>query len=90
MVAYTVEVRPRVRKALRQFDPTVRKNVLAKMHTLAAEPRPSGVEHLRGHSPWLRVRAGDYRIIYAVDDDARIVTVAIIGHRREIYRNLDL
>jgi mRNA-degrading endonuclease RelE of RelBE toxin-antitoxin system len=36
------------------------------------------------------VRAGDYRIIYAIDDGAHTVTVATIGHRREIYRNLDL
>jgi mRNA-degrading endonuclease RelE of RelBE toxin-antitoxin system len=36
------------------------------------------------------VRAGDYRIIYAVDDETRVVTVASVGHRREVYRNLDL
>jgi mRNA interferase RelE/StbE len=36
------------------------------------------------------VRAGDYRIIYSVDDDARVVTVASVGHRREVYRHLDL
>jgi mRNA interferase RelE/StbE len=90
VVAYTVEARPRVRKALRQLDPAVRKNVLAKMRSLATEPRPSGVQPLRGYSPWLRVRTGDYRIIYAVDDGTRTVTVALIGHRRDIYRNLDL
>jgi len=38
----------------------------------------------------MRVRSGDYRIIYAVDEESRVVTVAVIGHRREIYRNLDL
>lgn len=90
MEAYTVNARPRVRKALRQLDPTVRKNVLAKMRTLASDPRPQGVEPLQGHPPWLRVRAGNYRIIYAVDDGARVVTVAVVGHRREVYRNLDL
>ena len=90
MVGYYVEARPRVRKALRQFDPAVRKDVLAKMRALATDPRPSGTQPLRGHPPWLRVRAGDYRIIYTVDDEARVVTVASIGHRREVYRNLDL
>lgn len=90
MAVYTVDVRPRVRKAFRQLDPQVRKDVLAKMRALAIEPRPPGVEPLRGYSPWLRVRAGDYRIIYAVDDEARIVTVATVGHRREVYRHLDL
>jgi mRNA interferase RelE/StbE len=90
VAAYTVDARPRVRKALRQLDPKVRKDVLAKMRALASEPRPVGAESLQGHPPWLRVRAGDYRIIYAVDDQAHVVTVAIVGHRRDVYRRLDL
>jgi len=90
VAAYTVDARPRVRKALRQLDPTARKNVLAKMRALATDPRPPGTEPLRGHSPWLRVRVGDYRIVYAVDDETRVVTVGTVGHRREVYRHLDL
>jgi mRNA interferase RelE/StbE len=90
VAAYTVDARPRVRKALRQLDPSVRKEVLAKMRALATDPRPPGIKPLRGHPPWFRVRLGDYRIIYAVDDVARLVTVADVGHRREVYRNLDL
>ena len=45
---------------------------------------------LTGHRPYLRVRSGDYRVIYCVDDGARVVTVAAVGHRREIYRSFDL
>lgn len=90
MAAYSVDARPRVRKALRRLDPTLRNEVLAKMRALATDPRPPGTRPLRGYPSWLRVRAGDYRIIYAVDDQARVVTVAEVGHRREIYRNLDL
>ena len=90
MPSYTVDARPRVRKALRQLDPAIRQNVLVKMRTLASDPRPSGVEALHGHRPWLRLRVGDYRIIYMVDDEARLVTVLTVGHRREVYRNLGL
>ncbi len=90
MAAYTVEARPRVRKAMRRMDPQVRRNVLAKMRALATDPRPPGAEPLQGHPPWLRVRIGDYRIIYAVDEQARVVTVAEVGHRRDVYRRLDL
>ena len=90
MGAYTVDARPRVRKALHQLDPKVRKDVLAKMRALATEPRPAGAESLQGHPTWLRIRAGDYRIIYAVDDQARVVTVAAVGHRREVYQRLSL
>lgn len=56
---------------------------------LASQPRPPDVKALKGHRPWLRTRAGDYRIVYAVDDGAHVITVAAIGHRREIYRELD-
>jgi mRNA interferase RelE/StbE len=87
---YAVEARPRVRKALRQLDEAARKEVLAAMRGLAEDPRPPGVRPLMGHRPWLRVRAGDYRVIYAVDDAARVVTIAVVGHRREVYRSLDL
>jgi mRNA interferase RelE/StbE len=44
----------------------------------------------QGHRPWLRTRTGDYRIIYAIDDRARVITVAAVGHRREVYRDLNL
>ena len=57
---------------------------------LAADPRPPGFQPLTGHRPYLRVRSGDYRVIYTVDDSARVVTIAAVGHRREIYRRLGL
>jgi mRNA interferase RelE/StbE len=90
VAAYTVEVRPAVRKALRKLNADVRKDVLAVMRGLAEDPRPPGVRALQGHRPYLRVRSGDYRVIYAVDDAACLVTVAVVGHRRDVYRNLGL
>jgi mRNA interferase RelE/StbE len=88
VASYAVEARPRVRKALRQLDETARKEVLSVMRALASDPRPLGAKMLRGHRPYLRVRSGDYRVIYAVDDAARVVTVAAVGHRRDVYRSL--
>lgn len=90
MTPYAVNARARVRKALRRLDPNVRKDVLRSMRGLASDPRPPGWLPSQGHRPWLRIRAGDYRIIYAIDDQACVVTVAAVGHRRDIYRNLDL
>ena len=52
---------------------------------LAANPRPVGCRKLAGRDGW-RVRVGDYRIIYDIDDPARSVTVLDVGHRREVYR----
>jgi mRNA interferase RelE/StbE len=90
MAADTIDVRPRARRSLRQLDPSVRKAIAQLIEGLAANPRPPGVVPLTGHRPYLRVRSGDYRVIYSVDDRARMVTVAAVGHRREIYRTFDL
>jgi mRNA interferase RelE/StbE len=90
VAAYTIDVRPRARRSLRQFDPSVRKAVALVIDSLATDPRPPGVLPVTGHRPYLRVRSGDYRVIYVVDDRARRVTVAAVGHRREVYRGLDL
>jgi mRNA interferase RelE/StbE len=90
MAAYTIDVRPRARRSLRQLDPSIRQSIAQLIDGLAADPRPPGAVPLTGHRPYLRVRSGDYRVIYSVDDSARLVTVAAVGHRREIYRNFDL
>ena len=90
MATYKIDVRPRARRSLRQLDPSVRKAVAQVIEELAANPRPPGVAPLTGHRPYLRVRSGDYRVIYSVDNRTRIVTIAAVGHRREIYRSFDL
>jgi mRNA interferase RelE/StbE len=90
VATYKVDVRPRARRSLRQLDPFVRKAIGQVIDGLATDPRPPGVVSLTGHHPYLRVRSGDYRVIYTVDDQPRVVTVAAVGHRREIYRNLVL
>lgn len=57
----------------------------AAIDALAAHPRPHGALRLAGRDDF-RVRVGDYRIVYAVDDAERVVLVARIAHRREVYR----
>ncbi len=90
MAAYTIDVRPRARRSLRQLDPSVRRAIAQVIDGLASDPRPAGCLPLTGQRPYLRVRSGDYRVIYAVDDSAHVVTIAAVGHRREIYRRLGL
>jgi len=90
MAAYAIDVRPRARRSLRQLDPPARKAIAQVIDGLAVDPRPAGAAALTGHQPYLRVRSGDYRVIYSVDDRARVVTIAAVGHRREIYRSFDL
>jgi mRNA interferase RelE/StbE len=87
--AYTVRLRPRAARELRQLDAAAREAVGAVIDALAIDPRPQGYTAVKGHRPYLRVRSGVYRVIYTVDDSARIVRVARVGHRRQVYRNLD-
>jgi mRNA interferase RelE/StbE len=90
VAVYTIEIRPRARRSLRQLDAPARKIIANAIDGLTSEPRPADTTALKGHRPWLRTRVGDYRIIFAVDDGARLITVAAIGHRREVYRDLNL
>lgn len=62
-----------------------RTRIVDRIRHLAEEPRPRGCEKLSG-SDHYRVRQGNYRILYSIDDDASIVTVVKIGHRRDVYR----
>jgi mRNA interferase RelE/StbE len=52
---------------------------------LADEPRPAGCVKLKGREDW-RIRVGDYRIVYGIDDEQRIVEVLNVAHRRDVYR----
>ncbi len=84
MSAYRVELRPAAANALRKLDPKVRGRIRGAIALLAQDPRPPAARALQGRPGW-RVRVGDYRIIYAVQDDILLVVVVTLGHRREIY-----
>ena len=56
--------------------------------SLAENPRPEGMEKLTGRENRYRLRVGDYRIVYSIADEALIVMVIRIGHRREVYRGM--
>lgn len=76
-------------REIRKLDKRAAARVLAAISRLAAEPRPPGARHLVGHPPGImRIRAGDYRIVYQVEDDHILVTVVRVAHRRAVYRDL--
>jgi mRNA interferase RelE/StbE len=64
-----------------------RQRILERIRALADEPRPRGSEKLAGRADRLRIRQGDYRVLYSVDDESRSVTVVKIGHRKDVYRH---
>ncbi len=63
-----------------------RQRIVARIQSLAADPRPPGAEKLAGYTDQLRVRQENYRIVYGVDDEHCEVTVFRIGHRKDVYR----
>ncbi len=83
-MTYRIELRPAAVRALKKLDPPIRRRVQGAITLLAEDPRPPAVRALRGR-PGLRVRVGDYRIVYTVSDDVLLIVVVTVGHRREVY-----
>jgi len=84
---YKIELRRRAQRALDRLPRDDFNAVVGAVKDLANSPRPKGVEKIKTAGLW-RVRQGDYRIVYSIDDSQKTVTVLRIGHRREIYRSL--
>ena len=84
---YQIVVKPSARKELRKLSVQVATAISEKIESLAQNPRPEGCKKLVNNkeSIW-RVRVGDYRILYAIDDEIRIVDIQHIGHRRDVYK----
>ncbi|MBN1369598.1 MAG: type II toxin-antitoxin system RelE/ParE family toxin [Dehalococcoidaceae bacterium] len=82
---YTVELRRRAQKSLDNLPEHDFIAVIEVIKHLADSPRPKGVEKIKSAGLW-RIRQGDYRIVYSIDDDTKMVVILRIGHRQEIYR----
>ena len=85
MSRYRVEVRPAAVRALRKLDPKLRPRIEGAIALLAEDPRPPASRPLKGR-PGYRVRVGDYRPIYTIQDDVLVIVVVTLGHRRDVYR----
>jgi mRNA interferase RelE/StbE len=85
VVTYKVNVLPKAVRVLAKLPRDVQERIGRRIDALASGPRPLGVEHVVPTS-FLRIRVGDYRVVYGVNDAAQEITVVIIGHRREVYR----
>lgn len=85
-MTYAIRYVSSAAKALRKLDWEVARRVLRTIGELAENPRPAGAIQLAGGDGELRVRVGDYRVIYEIIDQELVVLVLRLGHRREIYR----
>jgi mRNA interferase RelE/StbE len=86
---YRIELKPSAAARLAQIPVADRRKVGAKIDALAENPRPRGVEKLKGKGEvYYRIRSGNYRIIYQVEDDRLLVMVVRIDDRKDAYKNL--
>ena len=84
-MVYRLELETRALKELKGLSRERRELISAVLDDLQNNPRPPGAKKLTGAEGW-RVRKGDYRILYTVADEARLIRIYRIGHRREVYR----
>jgi len=86
MADYAITFARSARRELEALDAPIIRRVVSRIDGLAKEPRPSGFRKLHGEQNLWRIRIGDYRVIYSVDDRQQIVDIVRIRHRREAYR----
>lgn len=86
MSSYRVLLRPSALGEIESLPARVRQRIEEKVDALASNPRPPGSRKLEGGEGWFRVRVGDYRILYVVDDAAKVAIVVKVGHRGDVYR----
>jgi mRNA interferase RelE/StbE len=82
---YTVTFAASARKELTGLPPDVIARLLPKIRELARNPRPAGCKKLHGYKNRWRIRAGNYRVVYAIDDTGKSVDITRIAHRKEVY-----
>ncbi|MBO1351380.1 MAG: type II toxin-antitoxin system RelE/ParE family toxin [Hormoscilla sp. GUM202] len=86
-MSYTVIVPKPVQKQLDRLPDDVRDRIIEKIVALAENPRPQGVIKLKGYDREYRIRIGDYRVRYEIDDEESVVVLLHCQHRRDVYRN---
>lgn len=87
-MTFTVLIASACKRSMDKLDGAVRARIDRAILKLAENPRPPGCTRLVGTASGWRIRVGDWRILYTIEDDKLIVLVVDVGHRREIYRGI--
>ena len=82
---YVVHLKRSAEKELADLPREVQQRIIKRLLTLKANPRPPGAKKLWGGERY-RIRVGDYRVLYTIDDALQKIEVSAVGHRREVYR----
>lgn len=86
MADYAITFARSARKELESLDAALVNRIFPKIEALAKEPRPSGCVKLAGEENLWRIRAGEYRVVYAIDDKQKVIDIIAVRHRRDAYR----
>ena len=86
MPEYDIQFKASAAKEFRKLTSDIKARIQTAINALKAEPRPAGAKKLAGIPNLYRIRTGDYRIIYEIDEDSQIITVTRVGHRRDAYK----
>ncbi|MCC6139006.1 MAG: type II toxin-antitoxin system RelE/ParE family toxin [Nitrospira sp.] len=85
-MAYSILLAPPAERQLKALAEPAQKRIVKRLKSLRENPRPHGVKKLAGEEDLYRIREGDYRIVYTIQDKKLIVLVVKIGDRKEVYR----
>ena len=85
MVKYSLEIKQSAQKELDALDDVVFTRIDRRILALEDNPRPAACKMLKGYKDQWRVRVGDWRVVYIIDDTAKLVTITRVAHRREVY-----
>ena len=86
MREYRVRFARSVRKELESLDSNLVARIFPRIEALSRNPRPTGCRKLRGTRNLWRIRVGEYRIVYEIRDDAGLIDVVVVRHRRDAYK----
>ena len=86
MAEYNVEFVASAAKEFRSLPVDIKRRIGSLVESLHTNPHPAGIRKLYGHKRLYRARVGQYRIVYEIDDERKLIRVTRIRHRREVYR----
>ncbi len=85
MADYAIDIKPSARKELESLSDKLLARLVPRIDRLAADPRPPGCKKLRGYKDLWRIRVGDYRVVYIINDDRKTVSITRVAHRGNVY-----
>ncbi|MBI5711989.1 MAG: type II toxin-antitoxin system RelE/ParE family toxin [Chloroflexi bacterium] len=85
MADYSITFTRSARKEIEALEEKIVKRILPDIESLAKTPRPKGCKKLKGAKDLWRIRIGDYRVVYHIYDDKKMVDVTVVRHRRKAY-----